>query len=72
MVRRLQEPGIVRDWVGLVGVDTLRTRIVSYIHYLTFKERLPDVEFADVTAQFEETRSVKSPEKLKFVRRGRP
>jgi Xaa-Pro aminopeptidase len=70
VVGRLRELGIVRGRVGLVGVDTLRTGTVPYVHYLTFREQLPGVELVDVTSRVEELRSVKSPEELQFLRRG--
>jgi Xaa-Pro aminopeptidase len=72
IVAVLQEKGLERSRVGVVGLGGLRTTWEGWIPYRTWERvisKLPDCSFEDVTAGFAELISVRSSEELAQVRR---
>jgi Xaa-Pro dipeptidase len=53
--------------VGLVGVNATFEMGAPYAHYLTLRERIPDL--VDVTREFQRLRLVKSDEEIEWLRR---
>jgi len=69
----LQEKGLERSRVGVVGLGGLRTAWEGWIPFRTWERvisRLPDCRFEDVTSGFAELFLVRSSEDLAQVRRG--
>ena len=66
---RLRELGIERGAVGLVGVNATFGIGIPYLHYLRLRQALPRVGLADVTAEFQRLRVVKSGEEIARLRK---
>lgn len=67
---RLQEIGVVRGRVGLVGVNATFGFGMPYRHYASLRTAMPAVELVDVTAEFAQLRAVKSDEEIAWLRKG--
>lgn len=68
----LEEDGLERGHVGVVGLGGLRVQWEGWIPYKTWNrviEKLPNCTFTDVTAEFSELTMVRSDDELKEVRR---
>jgi len=59
----LQERGLTTGGIGLIGP-------IPYNQYLTLTDRLPDVEFCNLTAAYRLLRADKSDEEVEWMRRG--
>jgi Xaa-Pro aminopeptidase len=66
---RLLATGMGRGRLGLVGVNHTFGIGMPHQHHTRLREALPDVEWADVTADFSRLRSVKSSEEIAWLRR---
>ena len=67
--RRLRELGIARGRVGLVGVNATFAMGMPYAHHTRLRSDLPELELVDVTALFQQLRTVKSEEEIAWLRR---
>ena len=68
----LQEKGLERSSIGVVGLGSLRVDWEGWIPFRTWERvlsNLPRADFQDVTAEFAEVVLVKSPGELAHVRR---
>jgi Xaa-Pro aminopeptidase len=68
----LQEKGLERSRIGVVGLGSLRVDWEGWIPFKTWQRvlsGLPQADFQDVTAEFAELVMVKSPGELAYVRR---
>lgn len=68
----LQEKGLERSFIGVVGLGNLRVDWEGWIPFKTWErvlDRLPHCNFQDVTAEFAEVALVKSSGELIYVHR---
>lgn len=66
---RLEATAMIRGRIGLVGVNHKFGMGMPYQHYQTLVERLPAVEWLDVTPQFTRLRTIKSREEITWLRK---
>jgi Xaa-Pro dipeptidase len=66
---RLEELGIRRGRVGLVGVNAKFSIGMPYGHFVSLRRALPRVQLTDFTASFQRLRMVKSDEEIARLRR---
>lgn len=69
ITRRLEATGMVHGRLGLVGVNYKFGIGMPYQHYQHLRDTLPDLELADVTAQFIPLRTIKSDEEVNWLRK---
>lgn len=68
VVEALQEKGMERAKVGVVGMSFRGDGIIPYKTWATMLEKLPKAAFVDLTAEYCEMMMVKSDEELKLIR----
>jgi Xaa-Pro aminopeptidase len=66
---RLEATGMVQGRIGLVGVNHKFGMGMPFQHYQSLRERMPAVEWLDVTLPFTRLRTIKSPEEIAWLRR---
>jgi Xaa-Pro dipeptidase len=66
---RLEEIGLARGQLGLVGVNHKFGMGMPYQHFQYLRKTLPHLELIDVTAEFSRLRQVKSDEEVAWLRR---
>ena len=66
---RLEQVGLARGRLGLVGVNAKFGMGMPYQHYQTLRTRLPGLDLVDVTADFTRLRAIKSDEEIDWLRR---
>lgn len=68
---RIEELGLGKSSIGIVGVHSGRTVDLPHGHFEHFRQGMPEAEFKFLTREFEnELLWVKSPTELKFYERG--
>jgi Xaa-Pro dipeptidase len=66
---RLEEIGLARGQLGLVGVNHKFGMGMPYQHFQYLRKTRPHLELIDVTAEFSRLRQVKSDEEVAWLRR---
>lgn len=67
--RRLQETGVTRGRLGLVGVNATFGMGMPYQHHRVLRETMAELDLQDVTSEFAALRAVKSDEEIEWLRR---
>jgi len=67
---RLNELGLTKGRIGIVGNFSWSKATIPYEHHEAFKAYLPDAAFEPVTEWYEELRLAKSDEEIQFMQAG--
>lgn len=68
-VARLQQIGISKGRVGLVGINHKFGMGIPYQHYEHLQSAAPEVEWVDITQDFTSLRTIKSAEEIDWLRK---
>jgi len=67
---RIEELGLAKGRLGLIGVHAARGITLPMDHYLIWQERLPNAELVNITRDLENIRLIKSEEEIAFFAQG--
>lgn len=69
LISRLQQTGMARGRLGLVGVNHKFGMGMPYAHHQALTQGLPALELVDVTLEYSRVRTIKSAEEIAWLRK---
>ncbi|MDH5606196.1 MAG: Xaa-Pro peptidase family protein [Anaerolineae bacterium] len=69
VIARLEQTGMAKGRLGIVGVNHKFGMGMPYQHYQALQAGLPDIELVDVTLDYTKMRTIKSEEEIVWLRK---